>query len=96
VLSEVLEHLERPKEAIEIIGQLLKPDGSVWINVPANGPAPDHLFLVRSPAEVAALVEAAGLKIEREAAFPLAGSNLDRALRQQLPISCCVTARRIG
>ena len=48
VLSEVLEHLERPLLALQIIRELLTPDGTVWINVPANGPAPDHLFLLRS------------------------------------------------
>lgn len=88
VLSEVLEHLEHPREALEIIGKLLAPGGSVWINVPANGPAPDHLFLLRSPQELNELMESVGLSVMRSAAFPVAGSSLDRALRQELPISC--------
>ena len=94
VLSEVLEHLERPREAVEIIGRLLAPGGTVWINVPANGPAPDHLFLLRSPREAAELVEAAGLQVARTAAFPVAGSSLERAIRQELPISCVVVAMK--
>jgi 2-polyprenyl-3-methyl-5-hydroxy-6-metoxy-1,4-benzoquinol methylase len=93
-LSEVLEHLERPREAIEIIRELLAPGGSVWINAPANGPAPDHLFLLRSPRELADLVATAGLEVARMAAFPVAGSSLDRALRQELPISCVVVGRK--
>jgi 2-polyprenyl-3-methyl-5-hydroxy-6-metoxy-1,4-benzoquinol methylase len=94
VLSEVLEHLERPLVAMEIIRDLLAPGGSVWVNVPANGPAPDHLFLLRSPAEAAGLVAEAGLVVSRTAAFPIAGSSLERAVRQELPISCVVVGAK--
>ncbi|HXZ17708.1 MAG TPA: class I SAM-dependent methyltransferase [Roseiarcus sp.] len=94
VLSEVLEHLERPRLALEIIRELLAPNGAVWINVPANGPAPDHLFLLRSPVEAEEVVRSAGLKIVRAAAFPIAGATLERALRKQFPISCVLVAKR--
>ena len=94
VLSEVLEHLERPLLALQIIRELLAPDGTVWINVPANGPAPDHLFLLRTPAEAEEIVQAAGLTVVRTAAFPLAGATLERAVRKQLPLSCILVARR--
>jgi 2-polyprenyl-3-methyl-5-hydroxy-6-metoxy-1,4-benzoquinol methylase len=94
VLSEVLEHLERPREALEIIGELLAPEGTVWINVPSNGPAPDHLFLLRSPQEAEDIVRSAGLTVVRTAAFPVAGASLERAIRQELPISCVLVAKR--
>jgi 2-polyprenyl-3-methyl-5-hydroxy-6-metoxy-1,4-benzoquinol methylase len=94
VLSEVLEHLERPREAIDIIRELLAPGGSVWINVPANGPAPDHLYLLRSPQEAADLVAAAGLGVTRSCAYPVAGASLERALRQGLPMSCVVVGAK--
>jgi 2-polyprenyl-3-methyl-5-hydroxy-6-metoxy-1,4-benzoquinol methylase len=94
VLSEVLEHLERPLEALVIIRELLAPGGSVWINVPANGPAPDHLFLLRSVDEAAELAAQAGLRVDRTDAFPVAGANLDRAVRQQLPVSCVVVGTK--
>jgi 2-polyprenyl-3-methyl-5-hydroxy-6-metoxy-1,4-benzoquinol methylase len=94
VLSEVLEHLEKPREALEIIRELLAPGGSVWINVPANGPAPDHLFLLRSPQEASEFVSSAGLTVTRSAAYPLAGYSLERAIRNALPISCVVVGSR--
>jgi 2-polyprenyl-3-methyl-5-hydroxy-6-metoxy-1,4-benzoquinol methylase len=96
VLSEVLEHLERPRAALGIIRELLAPGGTVWINVPANGPAPDHLFLLRSPSEAEDIVRAAGLEVLRTASFPVAGSSLERAIRQELPVSCVLVARRAG
>ena len=95
VLSEVLEHLEQPAEALAIIRDLLAPGGSVWINVPANGPAPDHLFLLRSLAEAESLVVQAGLKVTRSIGFPVAGSSLERALREELPISCVVVGTKV-
>jgi 2-polyprenyl-3-methyl-5-hydroxy-6-metoxy-1,4-benzoquinol methylase len=94
VLSEVLEHLERPRFALEIIRELLAPAGTLWINVPANGPAPDHLFLLRTPTEAEEVVRSAGFDIVRATAFPVAGSTLERAVRKQLPISCVLVARR--
>jgi 2-polyprenyl-3-methyl-5-hydroxy-6-metoxy-1,4-benzoquinol methylase len=96
VLSEVLEHLEQPRAALEIIRELLTETGTVWINVPANGPAPDHLFLLRTPREAEDIVRAAGLTIVRNVLFPVAGASLDRAIRQELPISCVLVAKRIG
>jgi hypothetical protein len=88
--------LEQPRAALEIIRELLTETGTVWINVPANGPAPDHLFLLRTPREAEDIVRAAGLTIVRNALFPVAGASLDRAIRQELPISCVLVAKRIG
>jgi 2-polyprenyl-3-methyl-5-hydroxy-6-metoxy-1,4-benzoquinol methylase len=96
VFSEVLEHLEEPFAALSIIRELLAPGGTVWINVPANGPAPDHLFLLRSPDEARKIVEAAGLEVIRADAFPVAGSTIERAISQELPISCVLTAKKVG
>jgi 2-polyprenyl-3-methyl-5-hydroxy-6-metoxy-1,4-benzoquinol methylase len=96
VLSEVLEHLEKPRAALEIIRELLAPGGTVWINVPCNGPAPDHLFLLRMPQDAEDVVKSAGLAVVRTAAFPIAGASLERALRQELPISCVLVAKRAG
>ena len=94
VLSEVLEHLEHPLLALETIRELLAPGGTAWINVPVNGPAPDHLFLLRNPAEAEEVVRSAGFAIARAAAFPVAGATLERAIRKQLPISCILVAKR--
>ena len=95
VLSEVLEHLERPLLALQIIRELLTPDGTVWINVPANGPAPDHLFLLRSVAEAEEIVRSAGLAVVRTAATSPGGRHArSRHSQSSSPISCIVVARR--
>ena len=94
VFSEVLEHLERPEEALDVVADLLTPGGSVWINIPANAPAPDHLFLIRSLDEATDLVRRSGLVVKRSAAYPVAGASLERAVRQSLPVSCVVVGEK--
>jgi 2-polyprenyl-3-methyl-5-hydroxy-6-metoxy-1,4-benzoquinol methylase len=94
VLSEVLEHLERPQEALRVLHGLCRPGGQVWINVPANSPAPDHLYLIRHPDEAVAAIREAGFEIVDTANFAMSGTTLDRAIREKLTISCVVVGRR--
>lgn len=93
-ISEVLEHLERPDVALRELGLALKPGGEIFINAPLNSPAPDHIYLWRSPEEFCQFVTAQGLAVESCNLFPVTGAALDYALRQQLMISCVVIATR--
>lgn len=92
VLSEILEHLEDPVAALRALRRVLKPGGRIWISIPANSPAPDHLFLVRSPEHACELVTNAGLNVVESRAFPTAGATVEKALARKLSISCVVTA----
>jgi 2-polyprenyl-3-methyl-5-hydroxy-6-metoxy-1,4-benzoquinol methylase len=94
VLSEVLEHLEKPEQAVRVLFHLCKPGGRVWINVPANSPAPDHLYLVNEPEQAKQLVSDVGFKIVDAANFPMTGVTLDRAIRQKLTITCIIVGER--
>lgn len=49
VLSEVLEHLEMPREALLKIHGIMAPGGRLFLNMPCNSPAPDHIYLFDSP-----------------------------------------------
>jgi 2-polyprenyl-3-methyl-5-hydroxy-6-metoxy-1,4-benzoquinol methylase len=94
VFSEVLEHLERPAEALAIIRELLTPEGRVWINVPANAPATDHIFLLRSLDEATKFVADAGFQIERSTGYPIAGATLEKATKNELPVACIIVASK--
>jgi 2-polyprenyl-3-methyl-5-hydroxy-6-metoxy-1,4-benzoquinol methylase len=94
VFSEVLEHLEEPEHAVRALFHLCKPNGRVWVNVPANSPAPDHLYLVREPKQAEDLVRSVGFEVVETAHFPMSGATLERAIRQKLTMSCIIVGRR--
>ena len=95
VMSEILEHLEDPVAALKIAAAWLKPGGTIWVNVPANSPAPDHIYLVESPEHARDLVRDAGLAVESWEGFPMTGATLEKARKRQLAISCVVVGRRL-
>jgi 2-polyprenyl-3-methyl-5-hydroxy-6-metoxy-1,4-benzoquinol methylase len=93
VFSEVLEHLEEPEAAMRAILSFTKPDGRVYINVPINSPAPDHLFLLRSPEEAVEFVESCGFRITDSAFFPATNYSMEQARKHKLTVSVCLIAR---
>lgn len=94
LISEVLEHLERPHDAMETLRVSLKPSGRLLINVPINSPAPDHIYLWSSPDEVAEFARGCGFSIVDSAAYPLTGYTLEKALRHRYSVSCVLTLSR--
>lgn len=88
VCSEVLEHTDQPKKALQNLTDALKVDGKMFLNVPVNSPAPDHLTLWRHPDEVQEYYTSTGLKMEAFNCFPGTGLTLERALKQKADITC--------
>jgi 2-polyprenyl-3-methyl-5-hydroxy-6-metoxy-1,4-benzoquinol methylase len=94
VMSEILEHVEDPVAALRSAARSLRPGGRIWINVPANSPSPDHIFLVNSPAHAEEIVRDAGLDVVASAAYPMMGASLEKAARNLLSVSCVITAQK--
>jgi ubiquinone/menaquinone biosynthesis C-methylase UbiE len=94
VMSEILEHVEDPVAALRSAARSLRPGGHVWVNVPANSPSPDHIFLVESPEHANQIVRDAGLDIVASAAYPMMGASLEKAAKNLLSVSCVVTAQK--
>jgi len=94
VISEVLEHLERPDTALQSLHAALKPGGRIFINAPINSPAPDHIYLWRSTDEFVTFVEAQGFEVEQSVFLPVTGATLEKAQRRDLSISCVVIGRK--
>jgi 2-polyprenyl-3-methyl-5-hydroxy-6-metoxy-1,4-benzoquinol methylase len=94
VISEVLEHLERPTDALRGLMRIMKPGGTIWVNVPINCPAPDHLFMMRSLQDAVDMVEASGLEVIDTLALPMTGTTLARCERLKLTVSCVITGRK--
>ncbi len=94
VASEVLEHLERPDEALTNLYACLAPNGRLLVNMPANSPSPDHLYLIREPEEVLDLMESAGFCILEHRLFPMAGYTLEQCRKHKLTINCAAIGTR--
>lgn len=95
VFSEVLEHLEEPERALKAIRKVVRPGGRLFVNVPINSPAPDHIFLLKSPEEAVAFVERFGFKVERTGFFPATNYTLEQSRKHALTISVCLIARAV-
>jgi 2-polyprenyl-3-methyl-5-hydroxy-6-metoxy-1,4-benzoquinol methylase len=94
VVSEVLEHLDRPEVALDTVLEALRPGGVAFFNVPVNSPAPDHIYHWGSPAEVEKLVLTRGFTIVDSDAAATTGYDLDRALRRKVTVNSLIVATR--
>ena len=94
IISEVLEHLERPDLALKSLHAALKPGGRIFINAPVNSPAPDHIYNWDSTDAFSQFVTDQGFEIEQTRLFPVTGASIDLAQRKKLSISCVVIARK--
>jgi len=94
IISEVLEHLERPDLALATLRRALRPGGRIFINVPVNSPAPDHIYLWTSHEAFVDWVQSHGFEIESTRFLPVTGATLERAVKRKLSISCVVVAKR--
>lgn len=88
VFSEVLEHMEDPGAALKVLRTLLSPSGRLFINMPINSPAPDHLFNSESPEALGEFIESFGFKIVDREIFAATNQTIDLARRKKLTISC--------
>jgi 2-polyprenyl-3-methyl-5-hydroxy-6-metoxy-1,4-benzoquinol methylase len=94
VFSEVLEHLERPPDALAILHGLLAEDGRIFLNAPVNSPAPDHLYLFETPEQILQMIVDAGFAVESSRFSPCTGATLERARKRKLTISVGAIVRK--
>ena len=92
--SEVLEHLEDPLKALQILHGLLDDNGRIFINAPVNSPAPDHIYLFSAPEEIVGMVEAAGFDVCESHFSPASGATLAQARKRKLSISAAIIATK--
>lgn len=94
IASEVLEHLENPGVALLTIFNSMHSEGLLFLNVPINSPAPDHIYNWDTPDILLDQISDVGFKVLDTKLFPMTGYTLDRALKSKATINVCVIAKR--
>ena len=94
VISEVLEHLDQPDRALRNLAQSMRPRGHIFVNVPVNSPAPDHIYLWPDPEKVVELVASGGFDIAETALAPVTGHTVDSARKRKLTLNALITGIR--
>ena len=92
VISEVLEHVEHPREALIALHSCLSHDGRIFVNAPVNAPAVDHIYLFREPEDLIALVRDAGFVVDEVVIAPATGYSEERARRLKVVMSVAIIA----
>jgi hypothetical protein len=60
----------------------------LFINMPINSPAPDHLFNAETPEKLEEFIVQSRLRVVDRAFFPATNQTLENARRKNLTISC--------
>lgn len=92
VISEVLEHLERPEDALNFLRGAIGEEGKIFINVPLNSPSPDHIYLFSTPDEATDLVRRCGFNVQSVELFATQGRPIESALATRISISAGIIA----
>jgi 2-polyprenyl-3-methyl-5-hydroxy-6-metoxy-1,4-benzoquinol methylase len=92
--SEVLEHTENPEQALVNMYSSLRPCGRIFLNIPVNSPAPDHIYLWRKSEDVFAMIADHQFVIDEFIQLPPTGRTLAQARKQDLDISCVTIAHK--
>lgn len=94
VMSEILEHIEEPAVALAQVEKITAKGGRIFVNVPANSPAPDHIFMIRNSDELVSMIKAAGFTPVNVETFPQTGYSLKEAQQLRATVSCVVIAEK--
>lgn len=82
VISQVIEHVERPGEFLCKAKALANTGALVYVSTAINSPFPDHIYHFHNKAEVVQMVEKAGFVIMDEFQSVSDGMSLERAVRK--------------
>jgi 2-polyprenyl-3-methyl-5-hydroxy-6-metoxy-1,4-benzoquinol methylase len=84
-MGEVLEHVERPDRLLAKLKSLLNDDGYVYVTVPANAPAIDHIYLFKNARDIRETIEKTGFEIIEDKA--VYAEDVSQAKAEKLKIT---------
>ena len=93
VISEVLEHVETPVAMLQGLRSMMTTEGLIFVNVPINSPALDHIYLLETREQSLRLVSESGFEIVEARFYPMVGYTLEAALDRRATVSCVIIGR---
>lgn len=96
VIAEVMEHLEDPEKMFKKIYEISNPNAYLYVTVPINAPAIDHIFLFKTIDEVEDMIRGIGFEIEDRLYAPAGDMELEKAIKKKNSILVGVLARKIN
>ena len=94
VMSELLEHLEDPNAAIQSVWKNIKPSGLLYINVPINSPAPDHIYNWPTTEAIEDMLTQNNFTIVDKVCAPMTGCSLPQAIATKRTINVLAVGRK--
>lgn len=93
VMSEVLEHVERPDQFLKKAHELSAPDTYIYLSTCINAPEIDHIYLFREIAEIESLIEEQSFIISDKLVMPYHGRSLAESEQDALPINIAMVLK---
>jgi 2-polyprenyl-3-methyl-5-hydroxy-6-metoxy-1,4-benzoquinol methylase len=94
VMGEVLEHVEEPDRFLSAVAARSDRETHVFVTTCVNAPAVDHIFLLRTAAQVEDLIRRCGFDIVEALSVPVTGKTLEQCEKQALPINVAYVLRK--
>lgn len=85
-MGEVLEHVENPAALLLKLKDFLHDDGVIYITVPANAAAIDHIYLFKNAQEIREMFKEAGLTILDETSSYAEKISSEKAEALRIPL----------
>lgn len=94
ICGELIEHLEKPKDALDILKRLLRTNGVIFLTTAIYAADIDHIYLFYDVKEVRELITKSGFLIESELILPLSLKEYNGNMRKEPINYACIISNR--
>lgn len=84
-MGEVLEHVEKPVLLLEKLHEMLHDEGRIFITVPGNAPAIDHIYLFHNQEHIIETAANAGFEVTKDLRLYSEDVSEQEAIEKKVP-----------
>ncbi len=93
-MGEVLEHVEQPRHLLRRLFEIMNENAILFITVPVNSPAIDHIYLFSSSDQVRSMIEESGFTVVEDLAVCEKDVPENIAEKERLPLMYAAFAKK--